>query len=131
MTDDRNPFAYYPRLARLQAYIMANLSQPISLGDAARVAALEKKYFSRYFKACVGRTFSAWLLEQKIGYAIELLRDRDYSISSLALAVGCLDLRTFERRFRRVTGMTPREFRARARRFARAGESRQMPTTRR
>jgi AraC-like DNA-binding protein len=120
MTGNGDPFEYYPRLARLRAYIKANLSQPISLADAARVAALEKKYFSRYFKACVGRNFSDWLLEQQIGHAVELLRDRDCSISSLAFRTGCHDLRTFERRFKRVTGVTPRELRSRIRKTAHA-----------
>lgn len=123
-TNDGDPFEYYPRLARLQAYVKANLSQPISLADAAHVAALEKKYFSRYFKACVGRTFSDWLLEQRIGHAMELLRNRDYPISILTFKVGCLDLRTFERRFKRVTGVTPREFRSGVREATRAKESR-------
>src|SRR5436305_9037791 len=121
VTAGGSPFEYYPRLARLQAYVEANLSQDISLADAARVAALEKKYFSRYFRLCVGRSFSRWLLEQRIGHAMELLRGRDYPISILASKVGCYDLRTFERRFKRVTGVTPREFRSRARGMPREG----------
>jgi transcriptional regulator GlxA family with amidase domain len=124
MTGGGDPFEYYPRLARLLAYVKAHLSQPISLADAAQVAALEKKYFSRYFKACVGRSFSNWLLEQRIHHAIELLRDRDYPISILTFKTGCLDLRTFERRFKRVTGVTPRELRSRIREAARVKESR-------
>jgi len=51
----------YRRLKRLREYVEQSYSEPISLGKAAGIAALESSYFSSYFRAKVGITFTEWL----------------------------------------------------------------------
>ncbi len=105
-----NAFDYYPRLNRLREYVEQSYSEPISLGKAAGIAALESSYFSSYFHAKVGITFTDWLRQVRISKAMELLKSRDFSITHIAYEVGFGDLRTFERAFKKHTGTTPREF---------------------
>jgi AraC-like DNA-binding protein len=98
---------YYPRLRAVREYVHAHLTNHISLADASRVAGLERKYFSAYFRAKVGISFSRWLGTLRIARAKELMRVREGSIPGLAYASGFRDVRTFERTFKRVAGVTP------------------------
>ncbi len=103
-------FDYYPRLNRLREYVEQSYSEHISLGNAASIAALESSYFSTYFRAKVGITFTEWLRQVRIEKAIELVKASDLSLTEIAYEVGFADLRTFERAFKKRTQMTPREF---------------------
>ncbi len=103
-------FGYDPRLKRLHEYVEQNYSEPIPLEKAARIAALGKSYFSSYFRAKVGITFTEWLRQVRVEKAMELMKAHEFSISEVAEAVGFKDLRTLERAFKRYALKTPREF---------------------
>jgi AraC-like DNA-binding protein len=107
---DQRLFDYYPRLKRLREYIEQNYSEPISLEKAAGIAALESSYFSSYFRAKVGITFTGWLRQIRVKKAMELMKSRDFSITEVAYEVGFADLTTFGRAFKRYALKTPREF---------------------
>ena len=104
-------FGYYAALQRVQEYVAENLPHQISLGEAAAVAGMERKYFSTFFHRKVGVCFSHWLVWVRVTEAKRLMQYRDFSITEIALIVGFNDLRTFERGFKSCTDMTPREFR--------------------
>ena len=101
---------YYPRLKRLHQYVEQNYSEHIPLEKAAGIAALEKSYFSSYFRAKVGVTFTEWLRQVRVKKAMDLLKAKDFSITEVAYEVGFRDLRTFERAFKKYALTTPREF---------------------
>jgi AraC-like DNA-binding protein len=103
---------YYPALDRVDQYVHAHISHPLSLQDAARVAHLERKYFSAFFRSKVGIPFREWLRLLRIRRAMELMRVRWELIPRIAFAAGFGDVRSFERAFKRVTGMTPEAFRS-------------------
>lgn len=103
-------FTYYERLRRIKQYVDGNSFEDVSLGTVARVAGLEKKYFSAFFRLKVGIGFKDWLTYLRIGRAMELLERQDQTITAVAFAVGFRDLGTFERAFKKATGMTPQVF---------------------
>lgn len=103
-------FSYYLPLQRVREFVDRNLSEPIPLRTAARAAGLEEKYFSAFFHRKTGVCFRDWLAARRVERAIEILKQRDDTITSVAASVGFQDLRTFERAFKRLTGLTPREF---------------------
>jgi AraC-like DNA-binding protein len=103
-------FSYYPPLQRVREYVEQNLSEPISLREAASAAGLEEKYFSAFFHRKTGVCFRDWLAGRRVDRAIEILTERDDTITNVAASVGFQDLGTFERSFKRLTGLTPREF---------------------
>ena len=107
---DQKLFDYYPRLKRLRQYVEQSYSEPIPLEKAAGIAALESTYFSSYFRAKVGITFTDWLRQVRVKKAMELMKARDFSITEVAYEVGFGDLRTFERAFKKYTLRTPMEF---------------------
>jgi AraC-like DNA-binding protein len=107
---ERRIFSYYLPLQRVREYVEKNLSEPISLRAAASAAGLEEKYFSAFFHRKTGVCFRDWLAARRVDRAIEILTQHDDTITNVAESVGFQDLRTFERSFKRLTGLTPREF---------------------
>jgi AraC-like DNA-binding protein len=108
-------FWYYERLERVREYVTANYSEPISLETAAGIAAMERTYFSHFFRQKVGVTFSSWLQYVRIGAALEMIKERDHSITDVAFSVGFNELSTFQKAFKRWTNLTPRDFKRLAR----------------
>ncbi|HSR70102.1 MAG TPA: AraC family transcriptional regulator [Acidobacteriota bacterium] len=104
-------FHYYRRLGRVQDFVLEHYTEPIPLKRAAQVAGMEETYFSDFFSRKVGVPFTRWLSEVRIGRAIELIQGGNHSITFVAHEVGFSNLRTFERAFRKRTGMTPAHYR--------------------
>ena len=115
MSSDRSrlqsAFRYYERLQRVRDYVHDGRQEDICLDEAARIAGLEKKYFSTYFREKTGVCFKDWVVEVRVARAKAMMRVHSYNITQIAFAVGFRNLRTFERAFKRSTGMTPRAFR--------------------
>src|SRR3989442_6887071 len=96
-------FRYYSSLRRIKQHVEARYSDAIPLQTAARIACLEKKYFSAYFHTKVGITYTRWLTSVRIAKAMDLIRNADDSLTHIAAEVGFGDLRTFERAFKKFT----------------------------
>jgi len=103
-------FSYYARLRRVKEYFELHPAEKLSLQTAARIAGSNDKYFSAFFHAKTGLRFRDWVTWTRIGRATDMMRKGNDSISTIALAVGYRDLRTFERAFKRCTSMTPRRY---------------------
>ncbi len=114
-TLNERAFDYYPRLERVRTFVEDNLTEEITLEDVAKVAAMERTYFSAFFSQKVGVTFSAWLQYLRVARALELIRSKNHSITEVAFAVGFNELSTFQKAFKRWTSLTPRDFKKLAR----------------
>jgi two-component system, response regulator YesN len=108
-------FQYYHRLQEIKRFIEEHYMEEISLKKAARIAGLEKKYFSTFFHRKVGVGFKHWLTHVRVARAMDLMKAEDYTISEVAYSAGFKDIRTFERAFKKCTKRTPRDFKNRVR----------------
>lgn len=104
-------FEYYGRLGKVKRYIARHYAEDVTLKTAANVACLEEKYFSNFFHRKTGVRYVDFLSYVRIEQAKKLLRQHDTSISEIATIVGYHNRRTFERAFKKWTGLTPRRFR--------------------
>ena len=112
---NRDAFSYYRPLGRVQDYVDEHYSEEISLEKAAGQAAMEKTYFSFFFRKKVGVTFSSWLQYLRVAKAMSMMEEMDYTITEVAYAVGFQELSTFQKAFKKWTHLTPREFKKLAR----------------
>jgi AraC-like DNA-binding protein/mannose-6-phosphate isomerase-like protein (cupin superfamily) len=96
-------------------YILNNMSGPVLLSIAASRASMSESAFSRYFKSASGLTFTEMTSKLRVSQACRLLDVGDDSIASIAQQVGYANLSNFNRQFRRIAGVTPREYRTLAR----------------
>lgn len=100
------------RINRIYEYVFRHFTQVIRLGDVAREASLSESAFCIYFKKRTKKTFSTFLKEIRIGYACKLLSDSgERNIAQICFDSGFNNVANFNRQFREVTGMSPREYR--------------------
>ena len=91
--------------------IEAQAPEQLTLADLARVAAMSPYHFLRTFRAVMGMTPYQFVLRTRLHRAAVRLRRSDASISTIAFDAGFNDLSTFNRRFRRLMGASPRAYR--------------------
>lgn len=74
---------------------------------------LTPKHFSKLIYAATGHSAFYWIEQHMIIKSQQLLRNRkDLSVQEISYHLGFEDLSHFSRYFKRVTGQSPREFRA-------------------
>ncbi len=93
------------------SYISDHASEDISQADVAAVVGLSPFYFSKIFKEYTHMTFPAYLANIRVQNAINLLTDKNLSITDCAFQAGFQSTTTFNKLFRETTGFTPREYR--------------------
>ena len=102
-------------LRRARDLMDREYAKPLDVPTMARAAHISPSHFARQFRQAYGETPYAYLMTRRIERAKALLRAGDLSVTEVSLAVGCQSLGTFITRFREIVGMTPGEYRARAR----------------
>jgi two-component system response regulator YesN len=84
--------------------------QGISIEEAASELRLSSGHLSRLFKRETGYTFVDYLTHIRVKRAIELLQKPASKIYEVADLVGYSDARYFAQVFKKITGMTPKDF---------------------
>ncbi len=102
------------RLRAAKTYIIENSHRrDLSIGMVAAHLGVTPRYLQRLFEGD-GKTFSTWLLNQRLIRAHRMLckaRFSEQAVSAIAYGVGFGDLSYFNRCFRRLYGITPRDVR--------------------
>jgi AraC-like DNA-binding protein len=102
------------RLRKAKFLIVNNCArQDLSVAGVAQELGVTPRYLQRLFEAD-GRTFSSFLIEQRLKRAYRMLREPEFSerpVGSIAYDVGFGDLSYFNRCFRRAYGATPSDVR--------------------
>lgn len=103
------------RIAATITYLETHFAAEVQLDDLANMAHMSKRAYLRAFQAATGQSPIAYLLQTRLDRAAALLRGSAEPITEVAYCTGFTDSNYFARQFRRVTGMTPRAYRAAAR----------------
>ena len=100
------------RVSEVIRHIETSAEERMSIVGLARAAGMSAYHFLRVFRQIAGMTPHQYVLRTRLHRAAMMLRQSDRSISEIALEAGFEDLSTFNRRFRRVMGVSPGAFRA-------------------
>lgn len=92
-------------------YIYLHHSEPLTLEAVAQNAHMSPAWFSRKFHKTVGLKFKEYLTHIRLENAEELLLTTNLTVTEVALACGFSDGNYFGDAFKKVRGMSPREFR--------------------
>jgi transcriptional regulator GlxA family with amidase domain len=106
-------------LGPLLVWITENLAEDHSVEALARRAHMSARTFARRFRAETGATPHAWVTNQRVIAAEELLESSDASIEWIASEVGFGNAATMRQHFARVRGVSPQGYRQS---FSRAGD---------
>ncbi|MDR3475343.1 MAG: AraC family transcriptional regulator [Devosia sp.] len=102
-----------PRIDRVLDHIHTHYDQALTVAALADVAALSASGLQRLFRRHTGTTLSAYVMRLRIGQACALLSGSTRPVAHIAADVGYPSLANFNRQFRALKGMTPRDYRRR------------------
>lgn len=91
-------------------FINNNYNNPISLEDVAKAVHLNAAYFSTLFKKETQMGFSDYLNKVRIEESKHLLNNGNYSILDVAIMVGFEDQSYFSKVFKKIVGITPKDY---------------------
>jgi len=97
-------------IRRAKAYIDAYYREDITLHDLSGAAFLSPFHLTRVFQQETGLPPHAYLIQQRIVHAKELLL-QGWSLTEVAYELGFVDQSHFHRHFKRIVGVTPGEYR--------------------
>lgn len=94
------------------SYIDQHFTEKLSLTELAELAGMSPNYFSAFFKKISGVTLWDYISHKRIDMAARLIRRRDsgQNMLDIALLCGFNNTANFNKMFKRVTGMTPTEY---------------------
>jgi len=101
------------RLQPTLTYIQEHLEQNITVEFLAGAIGMSTAYFCRFFQKEMGCSPYQFILQQRVQRAKELLGQRDLPISKVALQCGFSSHSQLNHHFRKVLGITPKEYRHR------------------
>ncbi|MHC0614215.1 helix-turn-helix domain-containing protein [Komagataeibacter oboediens] len=99
------------KLRKVLDHMEAHLAEPFDLDCLAALYGMSRFHFSRLFRTTTGQTPSGWFMQRRVQKASEMLRKTNLSIIEIALRIGYDSPSHFAQVFRRVTGVSPRNYR--------------------
>jgi AraC-type DNA-binding domain-containing proteins len=103
------------KLYDLITFIIEKPYEQMSMHEAAELAHMSYSDFSRRFKATIGYGYADFRNMSRISLAEEILRFEDADSTEIAQRLNFGSTSYFNRIFRRFTGVTPGEYKARSR----------------
>ena len=93
------------------SYLRENYQKQLSLDELAAQVFLSKDYFARLFRETTGMPISALLQKIRIEEACKMLTGTNRKVDDIASDCGFHDIKYFYNAFKKITGMTPRQYR--------------------
>jgi len=94
-------------------FIAQNYHRKISIGELARLSNMSERNFTRRFVQAMRCSPHRYVTDTRIAMACGQLASKDPPVSSVAECNGFFSISSFNRAFRRTTGVSPREWRKR------------------
>jgi len=101
------------RILTIHEYLMKNYRESIDLIQIASLVSMAEGSLCRYFKSIVGITIFEYLNKIKVDFACKLLMDKSLTILDVAIDSGFNNISHFNKQFKKVTGVSPNNYRLR------------------
>ena len=98
-------------IKQAQEFIEQNIHERILIDDLAGLAALGRRSFERRFKAATNNSVLEYINRVKIEFAKRSFENSRKNINEVMYDVGYTDTKSFRTIFKKVTGLTPIEYR--------------------
>jgi transcriptional regulator GlxA family with amidase domain len=98
-------------IARCQQWIAQNYDKADIVAEVVRQSGLPKRTFDRRFKAATGYSPLPYIQALRIEEAKHVLETTDIAVDSVSRQVGYEDAASFRRLFRRLSGLSPGDYR--------------------
>ncbi len=98
-------------IKKVQDYIEANIEEKMTIDELAAMVAVGRRSFERRFKDATNNTLIEYIQRVKIEAAKRALETSRKNIAEVMFGVGYTDTKAFRDLFKRITGLTPIEYR--------------------
>jgi AraC-like DNA-binding protein len=98
------------RLNNVCAYTLANYKKNITLEEISAISNLSVTSFCRYFKQITKKTYNDFLVEIRVSHACRFLIEDRFPTEIVCFKCGFNNISNFYRHFKRITTMTPLEY---------------------
>jgi len=95
----------------VMTYVQENYMNKIALDDLAGLVNLSTPYFCKFFKSLFAKTPVEYINEYRVEKASFLLTQTDDKIIDISFSVGFEHFSYFIRKFKKIKGLTPSEYR--------------------
>ena len=102
------------KIRKVYMYVMDHYQQLITLDQIAGLINMERTSFCIFFKRMTGKSFFEFLLEYRINVVCDMLLNSNKSIAEICLGSGFRDVPYFNRVFKKMKKITPKQFREQA-----------------
>jgi AraC-like DNA-binding protein len=100
-------------LYRIFAFVEEHFAEDCSLVALSELLGYDYAYLSRFFKKIVGISYNTYVNQYRLSHACYLMDNTDHSIVQCAYESGYASLRSFNRNFKVLFGITPAQYRKR------------------
>ena len=98
------------RMDKILKHVFDNFNKDIQLDEVSSMINMNKQAFCRYFKNRTQKTFITFVNEVRIGHACKLMAEGEDFIATRAYSCGFNSLSNFNKFFKQIKGVTPREY---------------------
>lgn len=98
------------RFEEICTYTLTNFKNDITLAEISAISHLSTTSFCRYFKAITKKTYYNFLNEIRVSHACKLLIEDKVTTNAICFDSGFKNVSNFYRHFKKVTGVTPFEY---------------------
>lgn len=100
------------RIQGVMKDIIRNPTLKYSAETTAQSLGYSRSHFCRLFSEVAGESFSAFVKQQKLNYALDLLMKTNFDIARIASIVGYGNTWYFRKEFEKMYGLSPEAFKA-------------------
>lgn len=109
-------FQYQPseiehdRINTIYEYSIQNFKERIPLEVIASEIGLTPSSFCRYFKSKMGKSYTDFILELRVGHACKLVLENKLNIKQICYESGFNNFTSFHKHFKAITGFSPQNY---------------------
>lgn len=103
----------HPYVNKIQEFILKNLHKDLQIGEIAELLSVTPNYLSALFRKNTGKTIQAYMTEEKMKYAEQLLLYSERPISEISSSLGYSSQSYFGKVFKNFSGYAPSEYKMR------------------
>lgn len=91
------------------SYLSVNYSSS-TLHDTAAFFGYSSAYLSRFIRENTGKTYNTIITELQMEHAMKLLKSGEHNLTEIAHTVGCFDSSHFNKKFKSIYGISPKQY---------------------
>ena len=100
------------RVNKMYDYILTHFSDPsLRITELASESSMSASAFGHFFKKSTNKSFTQFVVDLRLGYAIRLLLNSDESVSEIAFRSGFNNIANFNRLFKKNKFISPKQYR--------------------